>query len=130
MSAKLADYLQVWGLEGDNIIFADGSFGLGFHLTPLDSSCWSIEQANEYSGRLAQFLNGLPSEIDIQFIQDIKSGNNRIIDQHQASDVSDNPVVRELTSARARKFQKLDADGLLPHHGLMMLFVEKHLDQF
>ena len=124
MSAKLADYLQVWGLEGDNIIFVDGSFGLGFHLTPVDSSCWSIEQANDYSGKLTQFLNGLPSEIDIQFIQDIKSGNHRMIDQHQVSDVSENPVVRELTAARVHKFKKLDLEGLLPHHGLM-LFVRR-----
>lgn len=125
MSAKLADYLQIWGLEGDNIIFADGSFGLGFNLSPVDSSCWSTEQANEYANKLSQFLNGLPSEIDIQFIQDIKSGNQERIDQHLASDSSDNEVVRELTLARARKFQKLDSDGLLPYHGLMMLVRRK-----
>lgn len=125
MSAKLADYLQIWGLEGDNIIFADGSFGLGFNLSPVDSSCWSTEQANEYADRLSQFLNGLPSEIDIQLIQDIKSGNQERIDQHLASDSSDNEVVRELTLARARKFQKLDSDGLLPHHGLMMFVRRK-----
>ena len=68
MSSKLADYLQVWGLEDHHIIFSDGSFGMGFSLNPVDASCWSIEQSNEYAQRLIQFLNGLPPEIDFQFI--------------------------------------------------------------
>jgi hypothetical protein len=97
MSAKLADYLQVWGLEDHHIIFSDGSFGMGFLLNPVDASCWSIEQSNEYAQRLIQFLNGLPPEIDFQFISDIKAGNLELIERHQLSDVSDSEVVRELT---------------------------------
>lgn len=128
MSAKLADYLQVWGLEGDNIIFADGSFGMGFSLNPVDSSCWSTEQANEYADKLCQFLNGLPAEIDIQFVQDIKSGNEKRIAQHQASDLSESEVVRELTRARSAKFLKLDSEGLLPNHGLMIFVRRKPTD--
>lgn len=124
MSAKLADYLQVWGLESDSIIFSDGSFGFGFNLKPIDSSCWSTEQANEYSDKLSQFLNGLTANIDIQFIQDIRSDNRKIITHHLASDISDNEIVRELTKARVEKFQRLDSDGLLPFHGLM-LFVRR-----
>lgn len=125
MSAKLADYLQIWGLEGDNIIFSDGSFGLGFNLRPIDSSCWSIEQSNDYAERLMQFLNGLSPEIDIQFIQDIKSGNQKLIEQHLDSDSSNNEIIRELTLARAKKFQNLDEEGLLPFHGLMMFIRRK-----
>jgi len=124
MSAKLADYLQVWGLEGDHIIFTDGSFGLGFTLSPINSSCWSTDQANDCASKLAQFLNGLPPEIDIQFIQDIRAGNKKIIDQHLASDSSNNKMIQELTLARVQKFQELDAEGLLPYHGLM-LFVRR-----
>ena len=82
MSGNLADALQVWGLEENITIFIDGSFGTGFRLMPIDGSCWSIDQANDYSQRLAQFLNGLPSEIDIQFVQDIKSGNSELINKH------------------------------------------------
>lgn len=73
MSAKLADYLQVWGLEENHIVFTDGSFGLGFKLRPTDASCWSIDQANDYSQKLIQFLNGLPPEIDFQLVSDIKA---------------------------------------------------------
>jgi len=124
VSGNLADALQVWGLEENITIFVDGSFGTGFRLTPIDGSCWSIDQANEYSQRLAQFLNGLPSEIDIQFVQDIKAGNNELIHKHgetideQSPDVED--VVQNLTKARVEKFQSLDQAGLLPKHGLFI----------
>ncbi len=124
MSAKLADYLQVWGLEENHIIFTDGSFGLGFKLKPTDASCWSIDQANEFSQKLIQFLNGLPPEIDFQLVSDIKSGNDETIRSHQLSDISESDVVRELTTARVKKFSNLDTEGLLPSHGLI-LFVRR-----
>lgn len=116
MSAKLADYLQVWGLEGNHIIFSDGSFGLGISIRPIDSSCWSVDQANEYSQKLIHFLNGLRSEIDIQFISDIKSGNAETINRHEQSNISESEVVTELTKARASKLYELDQQGLLPKH--------------
>lgn len=94
MSEKLADYLQVWGLEQNHIIFTDGSFGFGFKLKPTDASCWSIDQANEYSQKLIQFLNGLTPDIDIQFVADIKAGNDEIITKHQAAHFSECEIVR------------------------------------
>ncbi len=124
MSGNLADHLQIWGLEEDNIIFSDGSFGLGFSLKPVDCSCWSLDQGNDYAQQLMQFLNGLPSEIDFQFVQDIKAGNLGLISQHLNTDCSKSEVIQELTKARAEKFAKLDNDGLLPKHDLM-IFVRR-----
>lgn len=125
MSGRLADCLQIWGLENDNIIFLDGSFGLGFSLKPVDCSCWSIQQRNDYAEQLTQFLNGLPSEIDFQFVQDIKAGNAGLISDHLKSDKSGQGIINELTKARIDKFQKLDTDGYLPHHGLMFFVRRK-----
>lgn len=130
MSAKLADYLQVWGLEDHHIIFSDGSFGMGFSLHPVDASCWSIEQSNEYAQRLIQFLNGLPPEIDFQFISDIKAGNLELIERHQLSDVSDSEIVNELTSARCEKLTNIDAEGLLPKHGLLFFEARTNKSSF
>lgn len=128
MSSKLADYLQVWGLEGNHIIFTDGSFGMGFKLQPADASCWSVDQANDYSQKLIQFLNGLPDEIDFQLVSDIKSGNEDIISRHQTSNSSDDKVVQELTTARVKKFSDLDSEGLLPIHGLMLFIRRKPMN--
>lgn len=125
MSTKLADYLQVWGLENNNIIFSDGSFGFGFSLTAIDSTCWSIEQANDYGQKLIQFLNGLPENIDFQFVCDIKAGNSEVIKNHSQSDVSESDVIRSLTLARAKKFNDLDSQGLLPNHGLILFLRRK-----
>lgn len=125
MSGRLADCLQIWGLEDNNIIFSDGSFGLGFLLRPVDSTCWSTQQRNDYAEQLTQLLNGLPSEIDFQFVQDIKAGNSKLISEHQQSDSSDQEVISELTRARVEKFQKLDAEGLLPKHDLLFFVRRK-----
>ncbi len=123
MSQKLADYLQIWGIERNTIIFSDGSFGFALDCTPVDSSCWSVDQANDYASKLSQFLNGLPANLDIQFVQDIKAGNDGLIKRHsQSSNPSE--VVSELTAARLKKFQDLDEQGLLPKHGLTV-FVRK-----
>jgi conjugal transfer ATP-binding protein TraC len=125
MSGRLADCLQIWGLENDNIIFSDGSFGLGFLLKPVDCSCWSTQQRNDYAEQLIQFLNGLPSEIDFQFVQDIKAGNAELISEHLKSDRSGQDVIKELTKVRIDKFQKLDSDGYLPRHSLMFFVRRK-----
>lgn len=124
MSNRLADYLQVWGLEENHIIFSDGSFGFGFRLKPIDASCWSIDQVNEYSQKLVQFLNGMQTEVDLQFVSDIKSGNREIIERHNKNELNTSQVVQELTQARVSKFSELDSDGLLPKHELI-LFVRR-----
>ncbi len=125
MSNKLADYLQIWGLEENHIIFSDGSFGFGFKLRPVDASCWSIDQVNEYAQKLIQFLNGLQTEVDLQFVSDIKSGNIEIIERHKNHDPSLSQVVQELTQARVNKFSDLDSQGLLPKHDLLLFIRRK-----
>ena len=123
MSQKLADYLQIWGIERNTTIFSDGSFGFALNCVPVDCSCWSVDQANDYSMRLSQFLNGLPANLDIQFVQDIKAGNDKLTEKHSES-TNDSDVVKELTAARLKKFEDLDLAGLLPKHTLTV-FVRK-----
>lgn len=83
MSGVLADKLQVWGLEDDYIIFSDGSLGFCLEVQPIDVSCWDEVGMNDLHFGLCGFLNALPSGIDIQFIQDICSGNDQIISDNQ-----------------------------------------------
>ena len=47
LSENLADYLQIWGIEDGNVVFADGSIGFAFELEPLDVSCSSDENIND-----------------------------------------------------------------------------------
>jgi type-IV secretion system protein TraC len=121
MKNSLADYLQVWGFEDDITIFREGSFGFGLAVTPTDCSCWSVEQANEFSNRVCQFLNGLPASIDIQFIQDIKGGNSKLIEKHGSEVANKDPIVSELTQARIAKLQNLDCAGHLPKHEMKIM---------
>lgn len=125
MKTALSDYLQIWGFDSDTIIFSDGSFGFGLEVLPLDVSCWASTEINDLSGRIGQFLNSLPDNLDIQFIQDITGGNAKIIDEHERGlEHCENPIVSDLTKVRAERLRKLDEDGTLPRHGLKV-FVRK-----
>lgn len=119
MSDILADKLQVWGFEKDFIVFTDGSLGFGMELSPLDVSCWKDDAVNSLAERTAQFLNGIPSHTDIQFIQEIVSGNAETAAAHEALAVAEaSDAARLIAKARADRVRDLDAQGLIPRHRL------------
>src|SRR5262245_51093328 len=82
MAKALADQLEVWGFDGEYIVFSAGSLGFGLDLRPLDVSCWEDVRLDDLARRTAQFLNRLPPRIDVQFVQDIQSGYAERLEQH------------------------------------------------
>ena len=119
MNNILADQLEIWGFEKDLIVFSDGSLGFGLELVPVDVTCWSDEAINQIAQKSANFLNGLPSLIDIQFIQDIKRGNATVIDGHETlGQEATNSAAQILCHKRAEKLREEDNSGLLPSHTL------------
>jgi type-IV secretion system protein TraC len=129
MNYSLSDYLQVWGFEDNITIFTDGSYGFGLDVQPLDCACWSTEQSNDFSTKACQFLNGLQPEIDIQFIQDIKAGNSKLIEQHGQEGPNKDAIVSELTKGRMAKLENLDRNGQLPKHELKIMVRRKAVEQ-
>ena len=129
MNNSLADYLQIWGFERNFIIFSDGSLGFAVDCTPVDISTWSDDRINSYSERICQFLNSLPSVIDIQFVQDIEPGNLKVIDQHEAlAKNANNELAKSLCAARATKLRESDGLGEIPVHRLKV-FVRRPFSQ-
>lgn len=125
MSAVLSDYLEVWGFEGDYILYSDSSLGFGMELTPLDVTCFSNDRVNSLSEKICQFLNSLPDHLDLQFIQEIRSGNSDSIRAHkELSTQSTDSAAKLLCDERVKRFEKLDLEGKVPFHGLK-LFVRK-----
>lgn len=122
MSAVLSDELQVWGVEDDVIIYTDGSIGFGLELSPIDVSCADNYQANDLHENLCKFLNSLPSGIDIQFIQEITEGNERVISENEKlCKKSQSDLIRELNLTKVANLRELDSYGLLPVHKLKLL---------
>lgn len=129
MSHALADHLQIWGFEQDLVIYSDGSLGFVLDCIPVDVSTWSDERINSYSENVGQFLNSLPSKIDIQFIQDIVPGNNKIIDCHQKLAANaNNETAKSLCNERVARLRASDANGEIPTHRLKVI-VRKPLSQ-
>jgi conjugal transfer ATP-binding protein TraC len=129
MSHALADYLQIWGFEQDYIIFGDGSLGFALDCVPVDVSSWSDERINSYSDKIAQFLNSLPANLDIQFVQDIVPGNHKVITQHQKlAEKSNNETAKSLSMERVVRLTQSDSLGDIPTHQLKVI-IRKPLSQ-
>ncbi len=127
MSVALADQLQVWGFEGDFLIFSDGSLGFGLNAKPLNVECLSDNDVNAFAVQVSHFLNGLPHGIDIQFVQDITTGNEEILKSFELlSRNSQGEVVKGLAQKRIDHFRKLDEQGQISKH-LLQVFVRRSL---
>jgi conjugal transfer ATP-binding protein TraC len=125
MSSPLANSLQLWGLEEDFVIFSDGSLGFGLEATPVDISCWENDRVNDLVDRTGQFLNGLPPNIDLQFMQEIGSGNENIMAGHETLVTEGaSATARAVCGERMARLRNLDEEGLLPKHTLK-LFIRK-----
>ncbi|MGE4107748.1 MAG: ATP-binding protein [Bacteriovoracia bacterium] len=121
-SLALADELELWGIEQDCLLFQDGSLGFALKIKPTDISCISDETINSITQGVAQFLNGLPPEIDLQFVQDIKGGNASVLDVHESLiQESSTEAAQALTRARIEKLRTLDGEGFIPKHELLLL---------
>lgn len=125
----LTDELQLWGFEQDRMIFEDGSLGAAIKVSPLDVVAYADEGKNALAGCLIQFLNSLPSGLDIQFVCDIRDGNEEeISDFAKAAMISTNEAAKALALGRAAMFRKFDQQGFIPKYDLH-IFVRKAFSQ-
>lgn len=128
-SDVLTDELQLWGFENDRMVFDDGSIGAAIKVTPLDVTAFSDEQRNALAGSLIQFLNSLPSGLDLQFACDIRDGNEDEISIFEtAAKRSDNEAAKSLALDRASMFREFDKKGYIPKFDLHV-FVRKTFSQ-
>lgn len=122
MSSALADCLEVWGVEENTVIFSDGSLGFCLDVAPTDVSCVDTDHCNDLHQELCKLLNSLPSGIDVQFIQEIKSGNDKVIDEYEKlCHRAKSKLIKELSLKRVESLKSLDSEGLLPVHTLKLL---------
>jgi conjugal transfer ATP-binding protein TraC len=122
MSVALSDQLQVWGVEEDTIIYTDGSIGFGLEISPIDVSCMDNYGVNDIHDSLSKFLNSLPTGIDIQFIQEISEGNEKIIAENERlCEQSKSQLIKGLNLKKVESLRELDSYGLLPVHKLKLI---------
>lgn len=114
-AAALADKLEVWGFEDDFAIFTDGSAGFCFEVTPQDITCKTDDGVNQISESLSNFLNGLPEDMDIQFLQEIAGGNEHILKAYEKlGDHCQNQQAKKLADTRIKILRDFDQNGELP----------------
>ncbi len=121
----LADQLEIWGIEESKVIFSDGSIGFGMHLTGVDVSTWDDFGIDKLATKLNSFLNGLPSGIDLQFVQDIEPASlDKIEENKRLGSNATDPLVQTLHLERNEFLKNEISSGELPQHTLR-LFVRR-----
>jgi conjugal transfer ATP-binding protein TraC len=119
MSVALADKLQIWGFLEDVVVFGDASLGFGLAVQALDVCCADEQRIDAIAQSLIAFLNGLPPNLDIQFLQEIGTGNDGVLNAFEnLGQNGSNVEVAALHRARVARLRDEDARGLLPAYRL------------
>jgi anti-sigma28 factor (negative regulator of flagellin synthesis) len=113
-SGNLINHLEVWGIEEGITVFRDGSFGFGFELAPIDISCFADDKVNQIKQAIRALFDGLPKQIDTQFVQLVDRGASEDILDHQKLSENASDLVKNLTVERIKRFSELNEQGVLP----------------
>ena len=127
-SRNLADHLQIWGVDGDWIVFADGSIGFGFGITGMDPGAEADDAMNGYGDQLKRFLNSIPTGTSLQFIQNLAKCGGAAVAGHRnlaslGSVASGDAGVQAaaLAEARCLSLESQANDGQIPDHQVYLI---------
>lgn len=126
LMARLTDLLEIWGFNDDTVIFADGSLGCVFELSPVDVSCWEDSRVDELASKLGALLNSFPSGVDLQFLQEIETENSALIERNASlavDGISDS--IEALRQSRSDWLRDRDRRGLIPRRTIRMALRRK-----
>lgn len=125
LNSKLANRLELWGFEDGVMVFRDFSLGAAINLRPMDITCFADDAVNTVKGQVAQILNGVPSGLRLQFVQEIVRGSESTILAHgDAATTDQQELVGEITENRVSQFLALNESGSLPNQNLT-LFIRR-----
>jgi len=119
--SSLAEKLDVWGFEEGRFIFKDMSLGTILKVTPRDISCATDEELNTLHQVAADFLNGLPAGLSLQFVQMIEKGGAGLIQNHTDLSEAQEPLIEKMLTDRVRRLQELDNSGMAPSQSLYVV---------
>lgn len=119
---SLSNRMELWGFEGDVMVYSDCTIGAMFKMEAKDISCEHTGTINQLKMQLVNFLNSLPENLNVQFLQNVTTGQDEILDRHQnLSKDSAHPLYTQMTKERISHFKDLDAKGLMPKHELYLI---------
>ncbi len=122
MSSSLAEKLDVWGFEEGSLVFKDFSLGAILRLRSRDISCATDEELNSLHHLAGDFLNGLPENLSIQFVQGIHRGAKAILEKHKSQSTAEiSELTKKLTEERVERLAQLDQSGQIPYQSLYLV---------
>ena len=119
---QLAQKLQVWGFEGKFLIFKDLSLGVILEISQKDITCQTDEALNSFHESNCDFLNSLPPNLSLQFVQSIERGFSKTIEEHESLLQMEAPELsKELLEERTLNLRQSDENGDLRSQKLYVL---------
>lgn len=126
MNSSLVDKLQVWGFEEGKLIFKDLSLGSVLEISPKDISCKTDEYINSLKNFTCDFLNALPENLSLQFIQITQGGANKILTDHEELlKDTQNTLASVLLKERVKNISKLDDAHQIVNQKLYVILRKK-----
>ncbi len=83
MNHSIKDSLKLWHIDGQYLVFSDGSLGSGFKLTGYDISCKSPDEINQFGAGFENLLVTLPENYSLQFFYKLSPDVSELIEKHK-----------------------------------------------
>ena len=106
MKDNLTDQLPFWHLDGDVMVYKDGSFGAGFKLSGLDITCLTDEEINHFNRQIENLVLSLPSGLKLQVYYKLGSNIEPLVNKHQDLAKASTEVYQPVLEARIGDFKK------------------------
>ena len=105
MNNHLTDQLPFWHLDGDVMVFKDGSLGAGFKLSGLDIACSSDEEINQFNRQIENLILSIPGEYKMQLYYKLTSDVEPLVKQHEALAIGSTEDYKPVLDARLKNYR-------------------------
>ncbi len=106
MIKNLTDSLPFWHLDGDLMVFKDGSLGAGFKLGGYDISCLTGEEINLFSRHVENLILSLSSNMKLQLFYKLSSNVHPVIKKHENLAQGAPDIYTSVLNARMKNLQE------------------------
>ena len=110
MSHTIKDSLKIWHIDGQYLVFSDGSIGSGFKLSGFDISCKSPDEINQFVGGFENLLVTLPENYSLQFFYKLSPNVSELIEKHKEVSKDCIDLYQPIRDARVSYLLKNEAE--------------------
>lgn len=102
VSKSLGERLPFWHLDGDLVVFNDGSTGAGFRLSGYDISCASADEINQFNRGIEHLLVSCSEGLRLQLFYRLTPDVTGLLGEHAAVSANCSGIYEPVRMARLK----------------------------